>query len=452
MNANNPKDLMDNVERNLRKHIKDKIRKSYLNKIVGSAIVLLIIIPGSTFVYAQYNGSIIYKQEVDLAREHKNITEVKGVFKYKDVEFTIKEIVADDTGMEVIYDTSDPKYSINEVTFGDKDNKEFYKGWGYTLPDLNLEDNEKAFCILISDSNISNYMHNNPVSLKINSLIVKADNNTNNIFNKMGSIFENNEKPKVDWTLKMQIPMQQINVIPVNKEYSLDIGTLKVKSLTPGVLKSILDYSFVPKDKNLKSISPVFSLRLDKEYLTGSGDDGYSLDSGIGGTEVFNSIYYRNPDEIGINLIGLKADYDFSNSMVYKIDKNKLPAEFDCNGEKFKITSMEQKDDSTIFTVDYAKTNRIYSEFQFTGSGTKESSNKNNNESIQFIDQPSRDGIYNALMKKIPNLKDIESKFGSLQKGSLNTEVIIKPGSTEITINSATRNLIYDEAEVIIHK
>jgi hypothetical protein len=452
MNNNIPHDLMNNVEKKLRTHIKDRRKKRHIRNVVAAGIALLIILPASTFAYAQYNDSIIFKQEIDLARENKNITEVNKTFKYKNVKFTIKEIVGDGTGFEVIYDVSDPKYSINEINFVDKDGKDF-KGYAYTVPDLNSNKNEKAFYISIDGNNIANYMHNNPVTIKINSLVSSEDKKSYNIIDKMGSIIKNNNSLTVDWTLKMEVPMQQAKVIPVNKEYSLDIGTLKINSFKVGILKSTLDYSFKPKDNNnIKSIYPLFSVRADNEYMKDHGGFAYGgLD--IYGTEEFDSIYYKKTDQIGIKLIGVRANYDFSYANVYEVDKNKLPMEFDCNGEKFKITSMEEKDDSTEYTVEYGKESRIYSEFEFTGSGVTERKNDNSNsENIQFKDQASRDVIYSSLIKKVPNLKDIEKKFGNLQKGAVSTNVTMKPGKAELRINNAVKNLIYDEDEVIVHK
>jgi hypothetical protein len=478
MNTNIPDTLMTNVETKLRKHVKDKRKKRYIHKALTAAILVFVLLPGSAFAFAQYNSSILYKQEIDLARKNNNITEVNQIFKYKDVEFTIKEIIADDTGMEVIYDVSDPRYSINKVTFCDKDNEEF-TDWGYTLSDLYSTNNEKAFCINM-DNNAANYMHNNPVTIQINNIIY-SDDKADTLIDKVSSLFNTNDKLNVDWTLKMQIPMQQIKVIPVNKEYSLDIGTLKINSFKVGVLKSVLDYSFVPNDKNISNISPLFSVRLDTEYImanssycTGINEARVSNSVGqptatsinyaaregenisIYGTQEFNSIYYKNLDQIGIKLIAVETIYDFRNLNIYKVDKNNLPMEFDCNGEKFEIASIEEKGDSTEYTVEYGKTNRIYSGFGFEFSQEGGMTSENNSETIQFKDQTLRDTIYSSLVKNVPNLTDIDP-YGDLQKGATSTKVTIKPGisdskTTEFTIFNAVKNLIYDEAEVIIHK
>jgi hypothetical protein len=465
-----PNNLMDNVENRLRQHIKDKRKKRYIHNAVA-AIALLVILPTSTLVFAQYNDSIPYKQEIDLARENKNITEVNRTFNFKDVKFTIKEIVADDTGAEVIYDVSNPKYSINKINFGDKDDKAF-NSWGYSFPaSYTTSDNkEKAFCITM-DNNAANYMHNNPVTIKIDSLTFNDDKTSDNIIDKVSSIFNNNNNLNVDWTLKMQIPMQQVKVIPVNKEYVLDIGVLKINSLKIGVLKSILDYSFVPKDKTVSNINPIFSVRLDNNYIISNSSCGYGNNSGyssgstpsnntefglgqntgIYGTQEFESIYYNKINEIGIKLIGIRANYDFSNLDIYKIDKNKLPMEFAYNGEKIKITSISQKGNSTIYTFQYDKTNRIYSDFDFLFSGPTESYLKNNSEKIQYSDQVSRNAIYSSLVKKVPNLKDIENQPGNLQDGVVTTTVTVT-NATQFQIDGANKNFIYDEDEVIIHK
>jgi len=476
MNTNIPDNLMTNVEKALRKHIKDKQRKRHIYKAtVTAAIIFLVILPGSVFAYAQYNNSIVYEKEIDLARENKNITEVNQIFEYKDVNFTIKEIVADDTGIEVIYDVSDPKYSIRNVSFGDKDNKGF-ETWGYTTPDLNSTNNEKAFNISI-DNTTANYMHNNPITITINSLKIN-DEQSDSPFNKLSALFNQDNEPKVDWTLKMQVPMQQVKVIPVNKEYSLDIGTLKVNSFKASVLKSVLDYTFVPNDKSITMINPIFSVRLDNDYIISKGGKNHGTnsgsvtglqttlpiidsDAGISGAQEFNCIYYNNNiKDIGVQLIGVEVTYDFNDPKTFKVDKNKLPQEFDLNGEKVKITSIEQKGDSTECTVDFDKTNRIYSSLLIMPLDIGVSSFKNTNGTIEYKDQPSRNAIYNSLSSKIPNLKDMEKKFllsMNSQEGVISANITITPqiaqsDIVEFIVYSATKNLIYDKEEVIVHK
>ncbi len=455
MNYNIPDDLMNNVEKNLRKHIKNKTRKKYIYKMTAAIISLLTILPASTLAFAKYNSSIQHKQEIDLARKNKNITEVNKIFKYNNVQFTIKEILADDTGIEVIYDVSNPKYSINKISFCDKDNKEFTKDLGYlsgyTLPNLNSTDKEKSFGICFNN-NTANYIKNNPVSININNLVV-SDKKSENIIDKVSSLIDDSSNIKVDWTLKMQIPMQQVKVIPVNKEYSLDIGTLKINSFKVSIFKNILDYTFVPKDRNIGEIQPLFSVRLGNEYVMDQGGGGeYNSEDGSSiGTQTFNSIYYKDLNQIGIKLIGIRANYKSNNSNLYKIDKNNLPMEFDFNGEKFKITSAGQKGDSTEYTIEYNKTDRIYNELDFDFPGVNSSRLTNNRETIKFKDQTSRDSIYSSLTKTVPNLKDIEHQFGNFQTGAVGATVTTTSNKTEFRV-SAVKNIIYNEDEVVIHK
>jgi|GEM_PF-2924687 len=486
MNTNIPDDLMDNVERKLRKHVKNK-RKN-LHRAAAVLIGCAVILPTSAFAYAKYTDSIPYKQEVDLARQHNNITKINKVFKYKNVTFTIKEIVADDTGMEVIYDVSDPRYSINKLSFGDKDNKAF-TNWGYTTPDEYLKDKEKAFYITM-DKNAINYMHENPVTVKVDTVAFSDGKGSKNLLDDLNAfIYGKNSNLKVDWSLKMQVPMQKTKIININKEYALDVGTLKINSLKIGVLKSVFDYSFVPKDKNISMVHPMFSVRLGNEYLDGSmGDDngpgggmanlnkpGGNVEYGVGeniqysGTREFKSIYYKNPSEIGIKLIGAQVMYEPNNSQAYKLDKNKLPMEINYNGEKIKITSIEEKKDSTDYNVEYDKNNRIYDSISFdfsthpldnstTGSGSTEQFKRGK---VQFADQASREKIYASLVKKVPNLKDIEKHISidgesnALQDASISSKITVAHKGTsspaELKISGASKNLIYDENEVIIN-
>lgn len=450
MNYNIPNDLMDNVEKNLRRHVENKNRKKYFYKATAAVIALLILLPTSTVTFAKYNNSIRYKQEIDLARENKNITEVNKSFKYKEVQFTIKEIVADETGIEVIYDVSDPRYSINKVSLGDKNDKEFtkesgYTGytWGYALPDLYSDNKEKTFFIDIN-SNTADYMKNNPVTIKINNLIFSDKEKTGSLLHKVGSIINDNNL-NVDWTLKMQMPMQQVKVIPVNKEYSLDIGTLKINFIKLSILKSTLDYSFVPKDKNIKEVKPLFSVRFGNEYITDQGCDA----SNFTGTQVFKSIYYKQVNDIGIKLIGVQASY--GNSNLYKLDKNNLPMEFDYNGEKFRITSVKQMGEFAEYAVEYNNTNRIYSELAIAFPGESHGTLNNDSQVIQYKDQNLRNAIYSSLTKEVPNLKDLENKLGDFKKGALVTTVTTNSNSTEFKV-TAVKNIMYDEDEAVIHK
>lgn len=445
MNTNIPNNLMDNVEKKLRKHIKAKRKRNYIYK--AAVIASLVILPTSTFAYAKFNNSIPYAQEINLARENKNITEINKTFRCNKVELQIKELVADDTGIEVIYDVSDPKYSVSSLSFDEKDNK-LFSSWGSFLPNSSLNSKEKAFYIIM-DNNAANYMHNNPVTIKINKLKINEGEKSNNVFHKISSLFNKNNNLEVNWTLKMQLPMQQVKVIPVNKEYSLDIGVLKINSLKVGVLKSIFDYSFIPNDKKIKRIEPLFSIRLDNEYTL--VNSGFSINTTLAcGKQEFKSIYYNNVNDLGIKLIGVHSYYDISNSNVYKVDKNNLPMEFDYNGEKFKITSMKQKGETTEYTVDYDKTNRIYSDLYLTFIGATETGVSFNNGNIQYRDQATRDAIYSSLAKKIPNLKDIKSQIINWRKGSISEKITTKPGTTEFKIDTVVKDQLYDVDEIKI--
>lgn len=486
MNTNIPDNLMDNVERKLRKHVKN--RRKNLHRAAAALIGCAVILPTSVFAYAQYTDSIPYKQEVDLARQHNNITKINKVFKYKNVTFTIKEIVADDTGMEVIYDVSDPRYSINKLSFGDKDNKPFTT-WGYTTPDEYLKDNEKAFCITM-DKDTVKYMHKNPVTIKIDTVSFSDGKGSKNLLDDLNAfIYGKNSNLKVDWSLKMQVPMQKTKIVNINKEYALDIGTLKINSLKIGVLKSIFDYSFVPKDKTISMVHPMFSVRLGNEYVDGcSGDDrgtnggmvtsdkcGGSVQNGSGenldysGTREFKSIYYRNLSQIGIKLVGAQVMYEPNASQAYKIDKNKLPMEINYNGEKIKITSIEENKDSTDYNVEYEKSNRIYNSISLdfstqplkdntTGDGVTENFKKGK---VQFVDQTYRDKVYAALVKEVPNFKDIEKQVSidgesnALEDANISAKLTVKHKGTsspsEFKIAGADKQLIYDEYEVIIN-
>ncbi|MBC8061845.1 MAG: hypothetical protein H7Y18_14430 [Clostridiaceae bacterium] len=113
---------------------------------------------------------------------------------------------------------------------------------------------------------------------------------------------------------------------------------------------------------------------------------------------------------------------------------------------------MKQKDDSTEYTVEYSKYNRIFSGFEFINSDISEIKNKGDSEKILFINQTLRDTIYNSLIKKIPGFEELDSKYMNLQKGVIRTDFSIKPASTELIIYSAIKNQIYDEDEIIVHK
>lgn len=486
MNTNIPNDLMDNVERRLRSHVKNK--KKHIYKAAAAVIGCGIILPTSVFAYANYTDGISYKQEIDLARQHNNISKINKSFKYKNVSVNIKEIIADDTGMEVVYDISDPRYSINSVKFADKDGKAFTT-WSCTTPSEYYKDKEKVFGITSMDKAAMEYMKNNPVTITIDKLSFDDTKSKNLVDEASSFINRTNSNLKVDWTLKMQVPMQKTKTVAINKEYTLDIGTLKINSLKVGVLKSVFDYSFVPKDKTLTMVSPMFSIRVGNEYIDGCLGDNYGtnggsstlnngnanvVQNGVGdnmqysGTREFKSIYYKNPSEIGIKLVGAQVVYEPNNSQTYKLDKNKLPMEINYNGEKIKITSIEEKKDSTDYSLEYNKNNRIYDSVSFnfsthpldnntTGVGFSEQCKRGK---VEFAGQASRDKIYALLVKKVPNLKDIEKhvsmdgETNALQDTNISSKITVEhkgaSSPAELKISEASKNLIYDEDEVII--
>lgn len=407
MNIDNikiPEDLMDNVEKKLRKYVINKKKNRY-KSIIAAILTLAIILPVSAYAYDKYYKNIMFEQEIDLARQNNNITKVNKVFKYKNVEFNIKEIIADETGIEIIYDVSDPRYSIAVSALSLKDAEENSKEskWQlvYTMPQSNPENNEKMVYIN-TNSDAINYMKNNPVTLNIHK--ISYDNSNDKI-----KLTKNN-KYEVDWNLKMKIPIQKVETIPINKEYKTDVGTLKLKSLKKGALKTIIVYD-TESVKDVVDIRPLFSVRLDKEY-TSNLDRSIERDFersyyNLGNSEEFRSIYYENINEIGIRLVGVRVEYSFSEPKKYKIIDDKLPMKFDFNGEKFKITSVEDKKDYKQYTVEYQKENRIYNKFEvdFGGGGRFEY------KKVTFKDQAQRDKIYNSLSKKVSNLDSIYDPY-----------------------------------------
>ena len=453
MNIDNikiPEDLMDNVEKKLRKHVINKKKNTY--KSIIAAILIAIILPISAYAYDKYYKDIMFEQEIDLARQNNNITKVNKVFKYKNVKFNIKEIIADETGIEIIYDVSDSRYSIpmSSLSLRDADGNSKTSEWqlGYTMPQSNPENKEKMVYIN-SNGDAIDYMKNNPVTLNIHK--ISYDNSNDKI-----KLTKNN-KYEVDWNLKMKIPIQKVETIPINKEYKTDIGTLKLKSLKKAALKTIIVYD-IESVKDVVNIMPLFSVRLDKEY-TSNLDRAIDRDfersyHNSRNSEEFRSIYYENINEIGIRLVGLRVDYSFSEPKKYKIIDDKLPMEFDFNGEKFKIASVEDKKDYKQYTVEYQKENRIYNKFEINFDGGGEF--KYEYENVTFKDQAHRDKIYNSLSKKVPNLDSIYNPY---MPGSFNgiDEVVVSQkantqnkNSTEFKIEYATRTFLYDTDEVII--
>lgn len=435
MNANIPNDLMDNVERRLRKHVKNK-RKN-LHRIAAVLIGCAVILPTSAIAYAKYIDSIPNKQEIDLARQHNNITKINKAFKYKNVTFTIKEILADDTGMEVIYDVSDPKYSIDRVNFSDSNNN-FISAWGYSAPQEDEKSKEKAFNISVDESG-GEYMKNNPIKIKITSISYKASNSLEDKIESMVS----SKNAKVDWSLKMKVPMQVDKIIPVNKDYKLDIGTLKIKDLKEGILQTIIEYDFISSDKDIQHIMPVFSIRLDNKYTSNVEEKHSNSMQG----EDFQSIYYKKINQIGIRLIGARVNYEFVNPKAYEVKKDKLPVEFDYNGDKFKIVSMKDKDKSTEYTIEYSKKDRTYDDLDIVfgngGGGQIENGN------VEYKDKADKEKMYKSLSKKIPeaNIKGISGFNTGALSARITTEV---KGEKKFKVSGAYKRIIYDEDEVII--
>ncbi|WP_282804316.1 DUF4179 domain-containing protein [Clostridium tetani] len=221
MNTDNikvPENLMNNVEKELRKHVKDK-KKTIYKRIIAAVLSLATIIPASVYAYDKYYKDIIFEQEIDLARQNNNVTKVNKVFKYKNVEFNFKEIIADETGIEIIYDVSDPRYSIATFSLSLRDaegnSKEHEWNLGYTMPQSNPENKEKVVYIN-TNSDAINYMKNNPVTLNIHK--ISYDNSNDKI-----KLIKNN-KYEVNWNLKMKVPIQKVETIPINKEYKTDKG------------------------------------------------------------------------------------------------------------------------------------------------------------------------------------------------------------------------------------
>lgn len=435
MNTNIPDDLMDNVERKLRKHVKNK-RKN-LHRAAAVLVGCAVILPTSAIAYAKYIDSIPNKQEIDLAREHNNISKINKVFKYKNVTFTIKEILADDTGMEVIYDVSDPKYSIDSVNFSGGNNN-FSSGWGYSAPQEDEKSKEKAFNISVDKSG-GDYMKNNPIKIKITSISHK---NSNSLADKIESMV-GSKNTKVDWSLKMKVQMQAAKVIPVNKEYKLDIGILKIKDLKEGILQTIIESDFAPSSRDIRGVRPVFLIRLDKEYTSNVGKKQSSSMQG----ENFESIYYKKTNQIGIRLISARVYYEFANPKTYEVKKDKLPMEFDCNGDKFKIVSMKDKDKSTEYTIEYSKKDRTYDDLNIVfGKG---SSCQIENGNIEFKDKANKEKIYKSLSKKIPeaNIKGMSDFNTGAVSAKITTEV---KGEKKFKVSGAEKVIIYDEDEVIV--
>lgn len=450
-----PKDLMKNVENRLRKHVENKKKRLRIYA-VAAAVSMALILPVSAYAYNKYYNEIPFKQEIDLARQNNNITKVDKTFKYKNVDFKIKEIVADETGMEIIYDVSNPRYAIDGVGFTDVNGNSFGSG-GSSYPDVGSEKKERAL-YLYYGKNAAEYMYKNPIRINFNTIIYNSSKNDSKLVKKINSLMGIKEGAfKVDWNLKMKVPMQPMKTIAINKEYDLNIGKLKLKSIHEGVLKSILEYDFISSDKNISRIEPLFSIRMDKEYTSNAcnmENGGQHIISSMGfGTEEFKSIYYKRINEIGIRLIGAAVDYSFQDTKEYEISKDKLPMDVEFNGEKFKVVSIEEKENSIDYNMEFSKNNRIYNNIHIMFGGGCGSSWEN--EKVEFKDQAERDKIYNDLIKKVPDLKSIYSNAGYLgsgmEKAIISTKINCKD-KTEIKfrVDGATRSFLYDTDEVVI--
>ncbi|AKN31976.1 hypothetical protein Ccar_14340 [Clostridium carboxidivorans P7] len=462
MNINNvPEKLMENVENKLRKHVENKKKK--LHFYASAAILIIaIMLPISVFAYSKYYNNIPFKQEIDLARQNNNVSKVNKSFKYKNIDFTIKDIAADETGIEVIYNVSNPKYYIDGLSFKDADNKNFHQ-WGYSLPDSsnNSDKKEKAFFISIGKEE-AKYIQKNPITINIDNISYKNTEYNNKILAKISSFINpKNDSFKVNWNLKTQITMQNVKNLPINKEYSLNIGTLKLKNLKEGILKTIVEYDFTPSNGSITVMRPLFSMRLDNNYTDNINEEerpGYES-SGYVRAEEFKSIYYKNIKEVGIRLVGASVNYWYNKE--YEISKDKLPMQFDFNGEKLKITSMTQKDDCTEYNVEYDKTNRIYERIgiipvRFSDTDNYGSESHEKNEKVQFKDQASRNTVYNTLIKKAPNLSSIYNNSGYSGIG-VNNAVVSENFSfkgrsvpNKFKIESAARSFLYDTDEIVI--
>ncbi|EET85896.1 conserved hypothetical protein [Clostridium carboxidivorans P7] len=255
--------------------------------------------------------------------------------------------------------------------------------------------------------------------------------------------------------------MQNVKNLPINKEYSLNIGTLKLKNLKEGILKTIVEYDFTPSNGSITVMRPLFSMRLDNNYTDNINEEerpGYES-SGYVRAEEFKSIYYKNIKEVGIRLVGASVNYWYNKE--YEISKDKLPMQFDFNGEKLKITSMTQKDDCTEYNVEYDKTNRIYERIgiipvRFSDTDNYGSESHEKNEKVQFKDQASRNTVYNTLIKKAPNLSSIYNNSGYSGIG-VNNAVVSENFSfkgrsvpNKFKIESAARSFLYDTDEIVI--
>lgn len=442
MNTNIPDNLMDNVERNLRNHISKKRRRNYTYKAAAAFIAVFIILPLSGFAYARYESSIPYKQEVDLAVKNNNISKINKTFKYKNVSFNIKEIIADETGIEVIYSSSNPKYSISNFGFSGANNKNIADG--YSMPTPNPKENEKAFNIALLDKDSVNYIMNNPVKLHIKGLHYDS---TGSIMDKINLALYG-KSVKVDWTLNTKIAVQKVKTIPINKDYKLDVGDLKLKSLKEGVLKSIIEYEFLPNNKSiLRNALPDFVIRINNSYVDGSAS--YKCEEGNEEENFeFKSVYYTKINKIGIRLIGLNVMYDFNDNHKEYILKN---GNYEFEGNKFSVNSIKRnKDRSMECNFKYNTNNRTYASFRLSFGNTSDCEVQGNGGmKLTYTDEKNRDNIYSKLDKEIPNM----SKHKNFYTYGSNAEKVTVKNTNNINkfwIVGAEKHNLYDEDEIIV--
>lgn len=397
-----PENLMENVEKRLKSHIEAKKKKRTIYA-SAAAVMLALIIPVSIYAYNNFIVNVPYKQEVDLARANKDMTQLNTIFKYKDVTFKIKEAVADDFGIEVVYEVSNPAYSINIFRLLDANNVQFPYNYGFYTPPGDNKHTEKAFYINISDKKALEYIKNNSITIDIRELCYNSQfNNT----------------IKVDWPLNMKVPVHEVKTMKIDKQQQLPFGTIKYNSLKIGVLKSVLDYEFIPKDSAINGFDPIFSIRLDNEYIDTVHNNIHPTMDGKG--IEFKGMYYNISKNIGIKLLGGAVSYSEKDNE-YKIDKNKLPMQYDYHGDKFNI-SLLKEDDKTVtyeFTIDKSNRNYRYLSFFFRDPSMYEIKTADTG-LIKYTDQTYRDNTYNSLVKTVPNFeaifKDSELNIGATRQ------------------------------------
>lgn len=443
MNINDsmiPEELMNNVEGKLRKHLQQKNKKRKIYSI-AFAITFALIVPTSVLAYNNHVKSIPYKQEIDLAREHKDTYKIDKSFKYKDIEFKFKEILADETGIMVIYDVSNPDYYISSINVRDKDNS-WLGDYGYSLPGTLDSETERSFHISGSKDVIA-YMKDNPIIININK-IDHLQNQEKSFFTKLKDLIIKEKNMAVDWTIKAQIPLQEIRSFKLDKEMALDIGTLKLTTFKEGILNSYVNYAFTPSDKNITLFNPVFSIRMDDEYYNRNMFASIPMENSI----ELKSIYYKKPKEISLKLIGAQVSYSNGSKKEYTIDKNKLPAEYEFNGDKFTLISAKDKGSSIEYSFEFDSKNRTIENMLL--SFNTPSKSEGNFGRIQFKDQEKRDEVYNSLTSKIPDIKDLY-KENHLDEGltKIKYEVEDKNCNT-FTIDTYEKTFLYNSDEYII--